>query len=251
MVARMAFAATLFVWPSAVLAQGTGRLVGAVLDASTLGPLPGARADVVGGGLSATTDASGTLTLAAVPVGEVTLRIALPGYGTVVESFTVTPGETTFVQFHMLRIHAALDELLVQVDRGAVRQSAAEERVSGQGPASMTAADLLQQRVPGVTVDRSSGAIGGGAKVLIRGLSSMSGSNAPAIYLDGVPIGDRSSPLRGSREPQSFHVLEQIPARDVRQIRVLRGPAATARYAGAANGVILIETRRGGAGGSG
>jgi outer membrane receptor protein involved in Fe transport len=251
MVARVAFAATLFAGPGAVLAQGTGGLVGAVLDATTLGPLTGASAEVVGGGLAATTDASGTLIFDAVPVGEVTLRIALPGYGTVVESFTVTNGETTFVQFHLLRIHAALDELLVQVDRGAVRQGAAEARVSGQGPTSMTAADLLQQRVPGLTVDRSSGAIGGGAKVLIRGLSSMSGSNAPAVYLDGVPIGDRSSPLRGSREPQSFHVLEQIPASDVRRIRVLRGPAATARYAGAANGVILIETRRGGAGGSG
>jgi outer membrane receptor protein involved in Fe transport len=173
------------------------------------------------------------------------------GPRTVVESFVVAPGETTFVQFHPLRIDAALDELLVQVDRGAERQGAAEERVSGQGPVSMTAADLLQQRVPGLTVDRSSGAIGGGAKVLIRGLSSVSESNAPAIYPDGVPIGERSSPLRGRREPQAFHVLEQIPASDVRQIRVLRGPAAAARYAGAANGVILIETRRGGAGGSG
>ena len=74
-------------------------------------------------------------------------------------------------------------------------------------------------------------------------------SNAPAIYLDGVRIDDRSSALPGSREPQAFHTLELIPASEVKQIRVLRGPAASARYAGAANGVILIETRRGDSGG--
>ena len=123
--------------------------------------------------------------------------------------------------------------------------------MAGDGLASMTAADLLAQRVPGLIVDRTSGAVGGGARVLIRGVSSMSGSNAPAIYLDGIRIDDRSAPLRGSREPQALHALELIPASEVKQIRVLRGPAAAASYGAASNGVILIETRRGDPGRSG
>ena len=80
----------------------------------------------------------------------------------------------------------------------------------------------------------------------IRGRGSFTGSNAPAIYLDGMRINDRAGGvLPGNPDAQNLHVLETIPASEVKQIRVLRGPAASARFADSVNGVILIELRKG------
>ena len=62
----------------------------------------------------------------------------------------------------------------------------------------------------------------------------------PRIYVDGVAIADSPQATEGAA---ALTALRQIPARDVRSIRVLRGPAAT-MHPNAANGVILIETVR-------
>ncbi len=61
-------------------------------------------------------------------------------------------------------------------------------------------------------------------------------NNDPVIYVDGVRVSDRLGDAQ-------VHVLELIPAEDVERIRILRGPAAAAAYADAANGIILVETR--------
>ena len=174
-----------------------------------------------------------------------TLRVTHPGYGSIVETYEVTDAETTVIWFPLLSTRLALDEILVEARRAeALGSSDFEERVSGAGSDAATAADLLALRVPGLRVDRTTGALGAGASVTIRGLSSIGGSNAPAIYLDGIRIDDRTSELRGSREPQAMHVLETVPASAVRQIRVLRGPAASAYFGDSSNGVIVIETVR-------
>jgi len=232
--------------PTRVAAQESGAITGLAVDAVTYEPLMGARIEVVGQARSANADSLGRFTLPDLPAGELTLRVTHPGYGTVVESFTVTDLEETLIQFPMLPLHMAIDELLVEVQRMEARSGgSAEARVPGDRSGAATAADLLAQRVPGLRVDRPTGAVGAGAAISIRGLGTLQGSNAPAIFLDGIRIDDRETGLRGSREPQALHVLEMIPASDVRQIRVLRGPAASAFYGESASGVIVIETVRG------
>ena len=224
-------------------AQDTGTVLGTVLDATSLDPLEGARVEFLEQDVSAVTDAEGRFVFADVPVGDVTLRALSGGYGTVVESLPVTMLEVALIQFQLPRIEVLLDAILVRVGGKERSRGHSEALVEGGTSASLTAADLVAHKVPGLVVTR--GASGAGARIRIRGVSSISGGNAPAIYLDGVRIVDRSSTLRGSGGPLPFHALEQIPASEVRQIRVLRGPAASAQYAEASNGVILIETRRG------
>jgi len=109
-----------------------------------------------------------------------------------------------------------------------------------------TLAQLLTGRIAGLVVMQSSGTVGAGSRLLNRGATSLFVSNTPLLYVDGV---------RADQSPNAYglDVGGQVPSRfddlevaDIAAVDVLRGPAATALYgADAANGVILVTTRRG------
>ena len=227
--------------------QALGTIVVTVRDVMSFEHLEGARIRLDTGELTADTDEEGRVVFTRVPVGEVTLRVTHAGYGSVVEALTVTSMEETLLQVQLPRIETILDEILVLAgrQREGRAQGHSEALVEAEDSGPMTAADLLARQVPGLRVDQSSGAIGSGTRVRIRGTSSISGREAPYIYLDGLRISNDDAPLVGSREGQGLYVLEMIPASEIKRIRVLRGPAAAARYGESANGVILIETRKG------
>ena len=79
-----------------------------------------------------------------------------------------------------------------------------------------TAADLLARGVPGLIVNSSGGLTGAGATVDIHGRSSVTGSNAAAIYLDGIRIDERAGVLPGNPGTQALQVLDMIPASEVK-----------------------------------
>src|SRR2546425_8460203 len=93
---------------------------------------------------------------------------------------------------------------------------------------------------------QSSGTIGAGSRVLHRGATSLFVSNAPPLYVDGVREEQSQNSYGlgvGGQVPSRFDDLEVA---DIAAVDVLRGPAATALYgADAANGVVLVTTRRG------
>ena len=109
-----------------------------------------------------------------------------------------------------------------------------------------TLAQLLTGRIAGLVVMQSSGTIGAGSRLLNRGATSLFVSNTPLLYVDGA---------RADQSPNAYglDVGGQVPSRlddlevaDIAAVDVLRGPAATALYgADAANGVVLVTTRRG------
>ncbi len=218
-------------------AQQPAAISGFVLDETDLRPLEGATVSLPDLGPSVRTDPRGGFALADVPPGTHRLRVEGAGYATLVETLEVTPEETTVVHFHMRRVTALLDSLLVGVRAGEESRAEghAEGTIEGRDPTMRTAADMLRQSVPGLTVRRTDGAAGTGVNVLMRGVSSFVLSSQPHIYLDGTRID--AGGMEGA-----ILVLDQIPASDVRRIRVLRGPASVSRYAGAAAGVIVIET---------
>ena len=231
-------------------AQARGTIVVWAVDATSFERLVGARIRLDTGELTADTDEEGRVVFPRVPVGEVTLRVTHAGYGSVVEALSVTSTEETLLQVQLPRIEAILSEILVLADRereGRARGHS-EARVEAEDSGPMTAADLLARQVPGLRVDQSSGVIGSGTRVRIRGTSSISGREAPHIYLDGLRISNDDAPLVGSREGQGLYVLEMIPASEIKRIRVLRGPAAAAQYGESANGVILNRDPQGRAG---
>lgn len=107
-----------------------------------------------------------------------------------------------------------------------------------------TLADLLTGRVPGLVVQDVSGTVGTSQRIRIRGIRSLDLTNEPVIFLDGVRMNARNGGFPvGGQEPTR---LNDVNPADVADIRVLRGPVATALYGSAgANGVVLVTTRRG------
>jgi outer membrane receptor protein involved in Fe transport len=205
-------------------------------------PLQGATVVLPESGRGAITDPRGIFSFEEVPAGPVTVRIEMEGYTTLVESLEVLPSEISLVQFHLLPVSVVLEGLTVSADRtDRRRRGAAEAEVSGDEEGG-TATDLLLRQVPGLSVTRSDGEAGAGISIRLRGVSSVSLSSEPAIYLDDVRIDEGGS-------SGAIDVLNQIPASLVERIRILRGSVATMRYPLAASGVIVIETRRGSEGG--
>ena len=203
--------------PVPVLAQRP--LHGVVADQTTFALVDSARVTVVGTELEAVTGGDGTFSFRGVPLGQLAVRIEAPGYPVVVEQVEVVRDVVLYMQVMMPRADDILGELMAAP--------------SGQSDAR-TAAELLARQV--LDVNANSGNLGWNANpVLLRGTGTIRLSGEPAIFLDGVRIGAFGP---------AMEVLSQIPAKDVKNIRVQRGPAS-AFLQGSANGSIHIETRSG------
>ncbi len=109
--------------------------------------------------------------------------------------------------------------------------------------ASNSFANSIQGKIPGVQINQSSGAPGAGASVRIRGVGT-TGGNEPLYVVDGLPIGGGNMGISGSAD--NISGLSIINPNDIESIEVLKDAAAAAIYgARAANGVIIITTKRG------
>jgi hypothetical protein len=200
-------------------------LQGVVTDETSGAGIVSATVTVVGTGAQARTNADGIFMFSVVPSGELSVRAQAPGYPAVVEKVDVGPDALVFVQIRLPTVPAVLQELLV----------VAPMTGAPAGRDARSALDLLALQLPGINAN--SGVVGrNNGGVLPRGTSSLSLGSEPAIYMDGVLM---SGGLARAQE-----TLSQIPASNVKAIRVLRGPAS-AFLQGSATGAIYIETRRG------
>lgn len=210
------------------------QVVGRVIDTTSGTALVGAKVTILGSNRSAVTDHEGFFTLKGLPTGKLSIRVEKAGYVGMVEEVDVEPDAVTLLRFEVPAVGAFLNELTAVVHRRAAGEDPGEAVVQGGSHDNRyrTALDLLAYRIPGVVVTPDGGAPGHGFRVLIRGVSSLSLDNEPAVYVDGV-------------RTHSVDELRDIPATDVERIRVLRDAAASTLYPDGANGVILIETRGG------
>lgn len=207
-------------------------LAGVVADEVTWTPVDSARVTILGTDLEVFSQANGTFQFVDVPLGPVTVRVDAPGFTSMVEEVEVSQGALVFVQFALPSVAAFLDEILVTGRRPGPASPVSESR---------SAVDLLVGRLPGV--NGSPGRVGLDlSEVRLRGVGSFSGDGEPAIYLDGIR-------LAGSFG-EAVSLLRMIPASDVRDIQLLRGPAAAFLH-GSADGVILIRTKSGSSSDSG
>ena len=106
----------------------------------------------------------------------------------------------------------------------------------------------LNGKVAGVNIQRSSSGVGGSTKVVMRGLKSLDGNNGVLYVIDGVPLFNKQSDGGGSNfgKPGGGEGIADINPDDIESINVLTGPSAAALYGSeAANGVILINTKKG------
>lgn len=218
--------------------------------------LPGASVSVKGTQSGTTTDAGGRFSIN-VPDGAKTLVVSFIGMITQ----EVTIGTRQTIDVRLKYADNILNDVVVigygtqrrQDLNGAVSSVKAEDIAN----VPQTSVDqLLQGRAAGLTITQNSGQPGSSTSVKIRGITSLTGSSEPLYVIDGVPIsGDANNQSTSGRSPlQNFNgsgqsgvsPLSAINPNDIASIDVLKDASATAIYGNrAANGVIIITTKRG------
>lgn len=214
---------------------------GKVID-TTGEALPGAIIQVQGGTASTLSDVDGNFSIKAVP-GQDYLQVSFVGFTSQVvaakNNLTIQLGEST----------NDLDEIII-VGYGTQQKrlvTTAIDKMSVTQENMRTVAspvELLQGKMSGVNVNTSSGNLGTGERVSIRGISSISASNEPLYVVDGIPLYNPSAELFNMGEGMSS--LNTINMKDIESIEVLKDAAAAAIYGSRANnGVIIITTKSG------
>ena len=231
-------------------AQERASVTGRVIDAGTMEPLAGAQVQIEGTNFGQLASSEGRFLIPNIPPGTHTLRAVYIGYGPVAHEFTVTAGGTAEVNFELSTSALALDGIVVtatgqqrkrelgnavgDIDAAAIRDVAPINNLS----------DLLQGRSAGVQILNSAGTSGVGSRIRIRGSSSISLSNEPLLYVDGLRVDNRMSGLGAGGQESSR--LDDFNPEDIESIEIVKGPSAATLYGTeAANGVIRITTRRG------
>jgi TonB-linked SusC/RagA family outer membrane protein len=241
-------------------AQTTGTIRGTVTG-SAQQPVFGARIEVVGV-RSERANAAGVYVITAVPPGTYPIRAQMIGYGTVEKSVTVAAGQTVTADFTLAQVAVNLNEMVVtgtagqQTRRSQPAQVAVlntEELMRNTPKSGM--AGVLQSALSGVSVTQGGATTGAAQRIRIRGASSISLSNEPLIFIDGVRADSRilssARPGVGSGSKtnsggQGVSRLNDINPEDIASIEVVKGPAAATLYgADASAGVIQIITKQG------
>lgn len=108
----------------------------------------------------------------------------------------------------------------------------------------------LAGKIAGLQVISAGSNLGGSSRITLRGINSITGNNQPLYVIDGVPLDNSdmnsSSTINGSAGKDMGSTIQDINPDDIADVNVLKGPSAAALYGSrAANGVILITTKKG------
>jgi len=230
----------------AVLVMGQEKTVSGTITSAEDGlPVIGATILIKGTSSGTATDIDGNYTLQ-VPGDDAILVISYTG----LKTQEVTVGDRTEINVEMESSVSILDEVVVtgygsqgrRVLTSSVSSVGAEEIENLPTP---NVDQMLQGRAAGVQINSNSGTPGGSIFVRVRGTTSITAGSDPLYIVDGIPI--VSSPLEaeGTGGQRTSPISDINPA-DIESIEVLKDAAATAIYgARAANGVVIITTKRG------
>ncbi|WP_278685341.1 SusC/RagA family TonB-linked outer membrane protein [Alistipes finegoldii] len=224
-------------------------IAGRVTDQNGV-PLVGVSILVKGSARGTTTDVSGRFVLRIEP-GDVLVASYL-GY----ESVEVAADSRTGVEIRMQESSKALDAVVVTalgIKRSEKALSYNVQGVKGEDMNIVKDANFMNSlagKVAGVSINASAGGVGGATRVVMRGTKSISGNNNALYVIDGVPILN----VTGGSVDSEYGLaggegISDINPEDIESVNVLTGPSAAALYgSAAANGVVLINTRKGSAG---
>jgi len=238
---------------SSVYGQQGRRVTGTVED--QLGPVAGAAVQIKGTTTGTVTDADGRFSLNASP-GQ-TLVVSFIGYVTKEVRFAGEPslsirleedskliGEVVVTALGITKEAKALGYAVSTIDAGEITKVG-----------TPNFATALYGKAAGVRIQAAPGGNTSAVSVSVRGFSSITGNNQPLLVMDGVPIRNGNAnngedAARTSRGWDNDHIqgngIIDINPQDVENISILKGAAATALYGSeAANGVILVTTKKG------
>ena len=227
-------------------------VTGRVTDASGQ-PIVGASVIVRGTTVGVSTDTEGRFALEVPsPAASQTLEVSYLGY----ETAAVPVGSRTSFEVTLQESSSEIEQVVVTA-LGIKRQ----EKALSYNVQQVAASDItlvkdanfmnsLSGKVAGVTINASSSGVGGATKVVLRGNKSISQSSNALYVIDGIPMynfgggGGTEFDSRGATE-----AIADINPEDIESISVLTGAAAAALYGSeAANGAVMITTKKGEAG---
>ena len=227
-----------------------GTITGTVKDSATQLPLASVQVRLAGSTIGAMTDAQGHFRIAEVPVGlrRVTARVI--AYRPSEQRVQVPAGGEVEADFTLVQSPLELDAVVVTAsgtEESARQQGTAVTQLTLPPEAPVTTmSDALNSRAAGVEVLPSSGTVGSGTAIHIRGLGSVSLSTQPVVYIDGVRVDATSTSSTIGVGGQVPSRLNDISPDQIQSINVVKGPADAALYGtDAANGIISITTKRG------
>ena len=240
-------------FPAQVFAQNVverGTVTGVVTD--DLGPISGAAVIVSGSSNGVMTDMDGRYTLSGVTMNDV-IQISCLGYET--QEILYSGQETINVT---LATESEFLEGTVVTALGIKRSEKAlsynVQAVDGEELTAIKDANFINSlngKVAGVTINSGAAGSGSAARVVMRGVKSITGSNLALYVIDGVPMYNMTKGGGDgiySDQPGTDGVADINPE-DIESISMLTGPSAAALYGNAAaSGVVLITTKKGNAG---
>lgn len=234
--------------------SATGRITGRVTDRESGQPIEAAQVFIDGTTIGTSTNATGVLSIPRIAAGTYQLRVVRLGYQSSLQKVAVVADAATTADFALTRAPYQLESVVTTATgRHLTRElghavARIDVALLVQEQPITSFQDLLNGRAAGVTMMASNGTIGGGARVRIRGTSSLSLSNDPLIIIDGIRT-EQSSPALGG----SLYIgggrpnfMNNLNPEEIENIEIARGPAASSLYGTqAANGVIVVTTKRG------
>jgi TonB-linked SusC/RagA family outer membrane protein len=238
----------LFVFAGASLLAQTKVITGTVTSAvAGEGSLPGVTVQVKGTTIGAITDLNGTYSVSA-PATATTMVFSYVGMKTqevqiagrsivdcVMESETMGLSEVIVTALGIPKARKSLG-YSVQDVKGNDIVKAKETNVINS----------LQGRISGAQITSSSGAVGASSRIVIRGVSSLTGNNQPLFVVDGIPIDNANFGSAGNEGTNRGNGAADINPDDIETITVLKGANASALYGSRASaGVIVVTTKKG------
>ena len=223
----------------------TAQIRGSVVTETDGEPIIGATVMVKGTKIGTTTDVNGEFSITGVPANSKTLTVTYVGMKKA--EVQIAPN----VKVEMQSAIEELDELMV-VAYGTAKKS------SYAGSASLVRADAIKDvpsttfenalngKVAGLQLTNNSGQAGSAPAIRIRGIGSMNAGNEPLYVIDGVPVSSGNIGQMDGEIYSTNNIMNSLNPDDIESISVLKDAAASSLYGSrAANGVILITTKKG------
>lgn len=231
-----------------VSAQSSRQVTGKVTGNDNA-PVASATVQVKGGTQSAVTGNDGSFSIS-VPAGVVTLSVSSAGF---LSAEVSVPAGQSSVNVTLNADNKQLNEVVVTAmglskNKRALSYATQQVQTGTFSKArELNVANSLIGRVAGLDVARSSSGVGGSTRVVLRGDRSITGNNQALIVIDGVPMDNSNfSPGNANGGRDGGDGISSINPDDIESINVLRGASATALYgARAANGALIINTKKG------
>ena len=212
-------------------------------------PLPGVSISIKGTTFGTITNMDGQFTIRAKKGN--TLIFSFIGYQTVEQKATDTPMKVTLQESSVQVDEVVVTALGIKKEKKALAYSVTEVKSEELNRVKVSnIANSLVGKVAGVNVVKPASGVMGSSRITIRGNGSLNGSNQPLYVIDGVPMNNGKYGQAG--EWGGFDAgdgISSINSEDIESMSVLKGGTAAALYGSrAANGAIVITTKKGTAG---